>query len=262
MTESFRRVVFGILAGILLLGFMGGGGRAQTPESSPATPLSHAVFTELLKKFVDKKGLVDYRSFKRDKDSLATLDAYAEDMMKIDGTALEPAGERMAYWLNLYHALVLREILKNYPIQTTAQIPHFFDGPRYLLAAFPGEKLSLMDIEQKIFRERFNDPRLHLVRMNGSLSGPSLLQTAFEAKGFEKQLEEATMSFLKDTSKNSYDSRKNIFYGSPLFNWFEEDFEKYLMSSRSFIASRIPLPLNFRLQFMGYDWKLNDSKYR
>jgi hypothetical protein len=224
--------------------------------------MSHAVFTELLKKFVSRKGLVDYRSFKRDKDSLATLDAYTGDMMKMDGTILEPAEERMAYWLNLYHALVLREILKNYPVQTTAQIPHFFDGPRYEIAGFPGQKLSLMDIEQKIFRERFNDPRLHLVRMNGSLSGPSLLQAAFEAHGFEKQLEDATMNFLKDTTKNFYDSYKNIFYASPLFNWFEEDFEKYSVSNRSFILSRVPLPLNVRLEFMGYDWKLNDTRFR
>jgi hypothetical protein len=234
---------------------------AQTPPP-PSTPIDHSVFTQLLKQFVNKHGLVDYRAFKKDKDSIATLNAYLDDLMKIDGMSLEPKEERMAYWLNLYNGLVLKEILQRYPVKTVAQIPHFLDERRYELAGFEG-KLSLLDIEQKIFLEKFNDPRLHFARVNGSLSGPAFLQEAFQGSNLEKKLGELTAAFLSDSEKNYYDRNRNIFYASALFLWFEEDFAKWSLSNRNFIQSRFPgLPPTFRLEFMGYDWKLNDTKYR
>lgn len=237
--------------------------QAPAPESLPSSlPIDHSYFTEILSRYVSKRGMVDYRMFKRNKEAQAALNAYTEDMLKIDGLVLEPAEERMAYWLNLYHALVLREILKAYPVQSVSQMPNFFDGKRYSMAGYPGEKISLMDIEQRIFRERFNDPRLHLVRMNGSLSGPVLPQEAYTSSGFEKRIEAATMNFLGDTTKNFYDARRKVFYASPIFDWFASDFEKYSVSNRTFLGSRIPLPIGFGLQFTGYDWKLNDTRYR
>src|SRR4029453_18999542 len=257
------------LAGMAVF-FLALSARAQTPvsesqpapESAPVSYIDHSYFTELLKRYVSKKGMVDYRMFKRDKDALTALNAYTEDMLKIEGLSLEPAEERMAYWLNLYHALVLREILKAYPIQSVSQIPHFFDGPRYEMATFPHEKVSLMDLEQKVFRERFNDPRLHLVRMNGSLSGPPLSQEAYGASGFKKKIEAATMTVLGDTTKNFYDARRKTFYASPLFDWFASDFEKYSVSNRTFLGSRLPLAPDFHLEYMGYDLRLNDTRYR
>jgi hypothetical protein len=249
-------------------------GLAQAPEpsdpnpeaavstASPGTPpLDHSAFTEILKRFVSKKGVVDYRTFKRDKDRMAALNDYLDDLMKIDGTALEKDADRMSYWLNLYNGLVLKEILKRYPVQTVAQIPNFFSEPRYEIAGFPGKKLSLLDIEQ-VFRDKFNDPRLNLARVNGSMSAPPLMQEAFEADKFDKQIEEETMNFLKDSTKNFYDGHRSIFYASPIFMWSEEDFSKYLVSTRAFLVGRVGLPPKCQIQYMGYDWKLNDTKYR
>lgn len=230
-------------------------------ESIPSNAISHSIFTQLLKKYVSKNGLVDYSTFKRNKEAIDTLDSYLEDLKKIDGTILEPATERMAYWLNLYNGLVIQEVLKAYPVQTTAQIPRFFDTPRYVIEGFPNRKLSLLDIEQ-YFRDTFNDPRLHLVRVNGALGAPPLRQEAFEGFKIEKQLEEQTLVFLKDGTKNFYDVRRNVLFASPLFLWFESDFTKYFISSRNFLIGRMGLPINFRLEFAGFDWKLNDTKYR
>ncbi len=236
------------------------------PESKPniPDPIDHYVFTDILKKFVSKNsGLVDYRTFKRDKESIQKLDGYVADLMKIDGFALEPVQERKAYWLNLYNALVLKEIIHHYPIQLTAEINHFFDDKRYEIAAFKGVKVSLLDLEQKVFCDSFNDPRTHLARVNGAVSGPVFLQEAFQGVSVDKKLDEITMSFLTDSSKNFFDARRNIFFASPLFLWFQEHFGKWEFSNRSFIQKRLMgLPANFRLEFMGFDWKLNDTRNR
>ncbi|GEM_PF-2747656 len=235
-------------------------------ESKPRIldPIDHSVFSEILKKFVNKNsGLVDYRSFRRDKEFMQKLDAYVNDLAKIDGFALEPAQERKAYWLNLYNAIVLNEIIHHYPVNLTAEINHFFDGKHYEIGAFKGEKVSLLDLEQKVFIDRFNDPRMHLARVNGAISGPIFSQEAFQSVTVDKKLDEITLSFLTDSSKNFYDARRNIFFVSPLFLWFQEHFGRWEHSNRFFIQKRLQgLPLNFRLEFMGFDWKLNDTRNR
>lgn len=256
-------VSFYFLFFFLILGFSSG---LYSQESRPAAisaPLDHSIFSGLLKRFVNKYGLVDYAAFKKDKDAVALLNSYLDDLMKIDGLALEPVEERKAYWLNLYNGLVLREILKHYPIQTVTQVQHFFDEQRYELAAFKGEKLSLIDLEQRVFVERFNDPRLHLIRVNGAMSAPPLLQEAFQSRDLDKKLEELTLAFLLDPVRNFYDQRTNTLFASPLFLWFDKHFMIWNVSPRVFIHQRLRgLPLSFKLAFMGYDWKLNDAKNR
>jgi hypothetical protein len=175
-------------------------------------------------------------------------------MMKIDGTIIENNQDRMAYWLNLYNGLVLRDVLKRYPVQTVAQIPNFFSEPRYEMASFPGKKVSLLDIEQ-YFREKFNDPRLHLARVNASMGAPPLMQEAYQAEKFDKQIEEETMNFLKDSTKNFYDPHKNIFYASAILMWFNEDF--YPLPSGLSLAAAPASEVSDSV--LGLHWKLNDT---
>lgn len=224
--------------------------------------IDHSVFSELLKKFVNKRGMVDYKAFKRDEQALKTLTAYTNDLMKIDGLKLEPAEERMSYWLNLYNALIVQKILKHYPVPSVLQIPHFFDEPRYEMKSFPGEKLSLLDLEKKVFLEQFTDPRLHLARVNGAIGSAPLFPEAYQAPILDKKLEEASMTFFTDSAKISYDSKKSILYVSPLFLWFEKSFLVWGVSSGHFIRKRLPnLPPTAKIEFSGFDWKLNDAKY-
>ncbi len=232
---------------------------AQTPPPSPP-PLDHSVFTQLLKKFVNKKGHVDYRSFKRNKDALNTLGHYVEDLLQINAVNLISEADQKAYGINLYNALVLRDILKSYPVQSVMEIPHFFDGPRYELKGDEGKKLSLNDIEQ-FLREKFSDPSLHLMLVNGSSGGPRFMPEAFEAASLHKKMEEAMLNFLRDPSKNFYNFRANTFFASPIFLWFEDDFKNsQYLSAKNFIGARVPLPVGFRMGYSSYDWQLNDSK--
>ncbi len=262
--EFIKKALFLLL--FFLLFSTVGSAQESLPESESAPAiktLDHSVFSEVLERYVDKRGLVNYRGLKRDKEAMARLESYIKDMVKIDGFKLEPIQEVEAYWLNLYNALVLNEVLKHYPIQTVAQIPKFFDGERYEVAAFPGQKLSFLDFEKKIFKDKLPDPRLHLLRVNASMSSAPLLREAYSGATFNQKAEAVVLAFLLDFSKNYYDPTRNIFYASPLFLWFDEDFRIWTASNRLFIQIRLPkLPRNFNLRFMGYDWKLNDEKFR
>ncbi len=232
----------------------------QSPESLPSSSIDHSVFSQLLKLYVDKNGLVDYRKWRREKTDQEILQVYLDDLSKMDGSALEPLQERMAYWLNLYNGLVIAEILKRPTIEATNRVPHFFDEPRYTLAGFE-KKVSLLDIEQ-YFRDRLPDPRLHLVRVSGALSGPPLLPEAYQAATVEKKVEEVIDRFLKDPTKGRYHVASNTFIVSPIFLWFEQDFERLSTSVKTFIEKRFVLPPRCRIQYSNFNWRLNDTKNR
>jgi len=259
----FRKISISLVFLLFLMFITSAVFASSSPEKVFLNSIDHSVFSDLLKKFVNKRGSVDYKSLKRDKEALNRLNSYISDLMQIDGLNLEPAEERIAYWLNLYNALVIQAVLKYYPIPSVLQIPHFFDEPRYEMKSFPKEKLSLLDIETKVFVDRFNDPRVHLAKVNAAIGSAPLFQEAYQAITLDKQLESATMTFLNDPSKIYYDQKKLTLYVSPLFLWFNESFERWAVSNFDFIRKRIsPLPLSSKLQFSGFDWRLNDVKYR
>ncbi len=233
----------------------------STTEALPIQSIQHTVFSDLIRRFVSKQGLVDYRSFKKDKEAQQKLNNYLDDLMKIDSMQMDSLGERMAYWLNLYNGLVIQEILKHYPVQSVTQIPHFYDQPRYTIAGFENQKSSLLDIEQ-IFHDRLPDARLHLARSNGAFGGPPLLREAYAGATVDKKLDEINLEFLSDSSKNYYDPIKNTFLASPIFLWFEPDFIRTRVSVRLFIQERLRLPPAIRIGYGSFDWKLNDTALR
>lgn len=233
----------------------------EIQNSSLPSSIDHSAFSVLLQKFVNKKGLVDYKELKKDQNSIQALDLYISDLSKIDGLNLESVNERMAYWLNLYNALVIQRILKSYPVQSVLQIPRFFDEPRYSLKSFPDEKVSLLDIEKTVFLERFNDPRIQLARINGAIGSAPFSQEAYQGETLNAKLDQVTTVFLTHPSKVSYDPKKSTLYVSPVFLWFEKFFTRWATSPTDFIRKKLPnLPPNTKIQFLGYDWKLNDAR--
>ena len=89
----------------------------------------------------------------------------------IDALAAAPVGkldrpEQLAFWINLYNALTVSTVLDHYPLASIRDIdisPGLFeDGPwGKKLIAVEGEPLSLDDIEHRILRPIWRDPRLH-----------------------------------------------------------------------------------------------------
>ena len=95
------------------------------------------------------------------------LDAYLDFLQSIPVSALSRTAQR-AFWINLYDALTVRLVLAHYPVASIRDIdisPGLFtSGPwRAILATVEGEKITLDDIEHRILRPIWRDPRIHYV---------------------------------------------------------------------------------------------------
>jgi len=224
------------------------------PKGPPPVYLNHEVFGDILEKFVTKSGWVDYRELKRDKEATELLDSYVNDLIRINPSTLTDPNDKLAAWLNLYNAMVIREILKVYPVENLLKIPNFFGTPRFKV----GDKnLSLLDVEEVIFRQELQEPRTVFARCNGATSSPRLLREAFDPKKIDQQLEERTMTFLKDPANMHYEPTRKLLLLNATVAFYEKDF----VDLRGFISNYLSgMAPNYIYSFFGYDWKLNDSK--
>ena len=82
--------------------------------------------------------------------------------------------EQRAYWINIYNSLTVDLVLSHYPVKSITDIdisPGFFSfGPwDKKLVRVERQMLSLNDIEHRILRPIWRDPRLHYVLNCASL---------------------------------------------------------------------------------------------
>jgi uncharacterized protein DUF547 len=228
-------------------------------ESRPQDPqkpfINHEVLGEIYERYVTKNGWFDYRKLRRDKEDRASLHAYVGDLMAINPSTLEDPKDKMASWLNLYNAIVIEEILNHEDVDNLLKIRNFFSEKKYKI----GDKTySLTDIEEEVFRKEIHEPRTIFARVNGASSGPRLTKEPFMGEKIDKQLEERTFAFLTDPGNISYDPYRRVLSLNPMFLWYEQDF----VDLRAFLASYLDrLPPIFTPAYLGYDWKINDSKY-
>lgn len=222
--------------------------------------MNHDQFSVLLKKYVDKEGLVDYEGFKTDRDSLKS---YLELLShNAPNDANWPEEDQIAYWINVYNAYTIELILRYYPIESikdigsTITIP-FVNTPWDIkFIEIAGEKYDLNNIEHNILRKLWNEPRIHFAINCASLSCPKLMQEAFEGDILDKQLDERAKSFINDSYRNTITEKEAKI--SKIFSWFESDFTKK-MPVKDFINqyANEKIADKTKLEFKEYNWKLN-----
>jgi len=228
----------------------------QTTSIAP----KHAKFTELLSKHVDSYGMVDYKGLLEDS---AKLENYLDLLASRESSASWSRQEQLAYWINAYNAFTIQLIIEHYPLESIKdigpfiQIP-FINSPWDINFIHIGSKtLSLNDIEHKILRSQFNEPRIHFAIVCASISCPKLRNEAYTAALLEKQLEEQAFDFINDPSKNKIETSRILI--SRIFKWFKGDFtadgdlieflNKY---------SQTKIYEDAKILHLDYDWKLNE----
>ncbi len=193
---------------------------------------------------------------------------------------------RLAYWINAYNAWVIRKVLDHYPISSVRDVHSdwLFFLPR-LSSFFVFEKITLggartnlRALENKIIRKRFRDPRVHFALNCASQSCPRLPTRAFTAAGLEQELARETLRFLNDPAHLRLNRDGSRIELSSIFKWYERDFTEWMKRERTeepatlqgYLASQLPEPAankfrdcrNCRVEFMDYDWSLNDRRPR
>lgn len=197
----------------------------------------------------------------------AMLTAYLSDMAKVRPTALS-RDEQFAYWVNLYNALTVTVILDHYPVDSIRQIdisPGFFaDGPwgRKLLDV-EGMAVSLDDIEHRILRPIWRDPRIHYAVNCAAKGCPNLLATAFTPATQDQLLTEGAIAFVNHD--RGFRIKNGRLHVSSIYHWFKEDFGG---DDAGIIAHLNQYATGDRLAALhsksaiaghGYDWQLNDK---
>jgi hypothetical protein len=130
----------------------------------------------------------------------AELDAYVRRLQDIPVSALNRL-EQKAYWINLYNALTVQVVLKHYPVASIRDIgisPGWFSvGPWDAeLIRVEGQALTLNDIEHRILRPLWRDPRVHYAVNCASLGCPNLQAQPYDPARLDMQLDAAARAYV------------------------------------------------------------------
>lgn len=232
------------------------------PKGAGATPPSHKIWNDLLKKHVDNKGFVDYKGMIKDK---ATLDKYLDLLSNNAPAKSWSDDEKMAYWINAYNAFTVKLIVKHYPVKSikdigsSIQIPFVNTPWQYKFFTIGGEEMKLDQIEHKILRKDFDDPRIHFALVCASYSCPRLRNEAYTPEKLDKQLDDQAKYFLANKTKNSITPDKLQL--SKYFTWYKGDFTKK-MSLIDYLNQYAPVKINkgASISYKDYNWSLNEQK--
>lgn len=176
--------------------------------------------------------------------------------------------QQMAYWINLYNAVTINIVLTHYPVATIRDIdisPGLFaDGPwGKKLLKIEGQQVSLNDIEHRILRPIWQDPRIHYAVNCASLGCPNLQARAYTAEQLEPMLNAAARAYVNHPRGVRLQG-EDVFVSS-IYSWFQEDFGKteadVIKHIQGYAESRLANKLDGIMFFAGddYDWALNDS---
>jgi hypothetical protein len=220
--------------------------------------LDNTLYAELLSKYV-KNGVVDYQGFKAEEKR---LDAYLKILESADTKKLS-RNERFAFYINAYNAWTIKLILSGYPgVESIKDLGSLFSSPwEKKICRIDGKILTLNDIEHKILRPKFKDPRVHFAIVCASKGCPKLISKPYQGNILNKQLDDAAGSFVNNRERNYFDG--DTLYVSSIFKWFSEDFnndvipffDKYAAGDlKKQIAARSG---NIQIKYLDYDWSLN-----
>ncbi len=137
-----------------------------------------------------------------------------------------------------------------------------------------GQTRSLDDIEQVLLRgaKEYDDPRIHFAVNCASIGCPALRPEAFVATRLDAQLLDQTQRFLRDRSRNHYDSASKSLELSMIFKWYSGDFERGFLGAKSVLqfvanyASSLGLTPGqltklkageIDIEYTDYSWALN-----
>ncbi len=242
---------------------------AQHDKSSGAR-IDHSNWTTLLKKTVrrDPRGVdrVDYGAYSA--ADRKRLEHYINVLSKFPVDSRRPTEQR-AFWINLYNALTVKTVLDHYPVDSIRDIDIspgiFVDGPwDKKLVEVEGIMVSLNDIEHRILRPIWRDPRLHYALNCASNGCPDLQDEAFTADNTETLLDRAARNYVNDARGVRFHDKELTV--SKIYLWFQEDFDNNIAGVLAHLRRYAKPELAARLEGVtdidgfDYDWSLNDVR--
>lgn len=286
VNTEFKR--FPWMKAVLLVLFVGGvtaiagwssistGDKVVVGRAVPATQqvsmnqIDHSPWNELLQKYVNDKGEVNYRAWKASAEDHRKLDTYLNSLSSANPDVEAAAQSRLAFWINAYNAVTIKGILREYPTSSirnhTAKVVGYNIWKDLLLIVGDSE-ISLDSMEHKVLR-KMGEPRIHFAIVCASYSCPRLLNQAYTAEGLEDQLTTNTRNFFANPENFKHDAGRQQFQLSSILSWFGKDFGRNQAEQLASIGPYLPTQQareaaarnSVRVAYLNYDWSLNEQK--
>jgi len=249
----------------------------------------HEKAVEILKNFVDDKGMVKYQELRKKRVEFNLL---LEEFKNLDPDEYKswPLDDKKAFWINIYNLQKIKVVADNYPIQSSRflRVLWGINDLRHIESDISEHKFLVMDEEftfQKIvnrfFKQEFDDARLFIALSDACLSSPPLRDEPYYGDRIEEQLEDQAEKFLSSPLAFKIEKNKKRLYLSAIFEpgRFGKEFQaKYSIDRKfkdhppavravlNFISQYISdqdvsfLEVgNYSVSYMTYDWTINDS---
>lgn len=218
-------------------------------------------YDELLRRHVDAQGRVDYAALQR-RDA-ALLDKLVASLAQ-SGPRRTPErypgrDAALAYYLSAYNLLVWKNVVQHQPALRRVDQDGFafFKAPRFVV---DGQSLSLDELEKQVIRPRFADARVHFALNCASGGCPRLPAEAFTPERVQQQLQREARRFCNEPRNVALDHKSGRLRLSSLFKWYREEFAggDVIAFINRHRAADAQLPANAPIDFVDYDWRLND----
>jgi hypothetical protein len=238
---------------------------AHDPDSTAI--IDHDAWNQLLQRYVvgnpDGINRFAYQMLYDFPYDRKRLREYLDAMSKIEISRYNRDQQR-AYWINLYNALTIDVVLTEFPVYSIRDITSglFSAGPwGRSLVTVEDEELTLDDIEHRILRPVWQDPRIHYAVNCASLGCPNLQNQAFTAANTEDLLNKGAVEYVNHPrGAQVVDGELQV---SSIYDWFEADFG----GSEAGVIEHLKQYANDELRAAlegideidndHYDWKLN-----
>ena len=250
----------------------------------------HAAWTALLRKHVvliDGGNASQVRYAQLAKDRTA-LNDYLATLSKVTHAEFSAwtRPQQAAFLINAYNGFTVEKILTRYPdIRSIWDFGKIFGNPfKDDFFSLFGEKFTLDRIEHETLRKPgvYNEHRVHYAVNCASVGCPMLREEAYVADRLEQQLEQQTVRFLSDRSRNRANAQGGELEVSKIYDWFKDDWTRgyrgisgkgepvnlleQFFAKYAVLLADDPAQQDLirsgkaKIRFLDYDWSLNDAR--
>ena len=171
--------------------------------------------------------------------------------------------ERIAFWINLYNALVVDLVLEHYPVPRILDIGGEAGPFARPLVEIEGRGVALRDIRDDRLPSLADDPRVQYALSCGAIGCPNLRVEPYDGVRLERQLNEQAMAFVNDPRCVSIDGDRLVV--SSLYRWHDVAFggseAAIIRHLKAFAAPELAMKLQGfdTIDAFVFDWRLNDA---
>ena len=217
---KLNRILFGLIAVLWL-----------TAGNALAQQMNYSEYDRLTRKYINAQGLVDYKGLKSELPALKTfIDQISAVSPESHSQLFPDGGEQLRFWMTAYNAWVLYIAASEYPSKSS--LWSFIGTFRNRDIRLGGRASSLEELEHKIIRAKYKEPRIHFYINCAAYSCPPLWQGVIAPGKTWDVLDQSAKRFINDPRNVKFDPATKKLQLSKIFDWFKDDFMTFLKNKK------------------------------